>query len=86
MSRIPQHAANSIERQPAKPRSLSCCVAQDTAQAASRMQPGRTAGTSRLLAHGMSGVMAGLRRNTAIVQPKIISGSIHSGCRSLRTR
>ena len=43
------------------------------------MRPGSTAGTSRRLAHGWCGVIAGLYRNSVIVHANTSSGSTQTG-------
>ena len=49
------------------------------AQTARIRNPGRTAGTSRRLAHGWSGVIAGRYKVDTIAQEKTSNGSVQAG-------
>src|ERR1022692_1574255 len=70
-----QHTAtNEVAAIPA-PRSLARPTSQAEAQIAKTIRPGSTSGTSRRLADGWSGAMAGYHRTAADPAQMIASGS-----------
>src|ERR1700729_2662914 len=70
-----QHAPTKDQAAVPAPRSLARPTSQADAQIAPRTIPGRTSGTSRRLAHGWSGTVAGHHSTAAAPQPMIASGN-----------